>query len=71
MIATLSEEHYDRVYIIGHSLGEADNSVFDAINKEAEVVCFYYSEGEKGSMENTLESLGLRYQMVANSKIYR
>ena len=47
MIATLGEEHYDRVYIIGHSLGEADYSVFDAINKDAEVVCFYYSEGEK------------------------
>lgn len=71
MIATLGEEHYDRVYIIGHSLGEADYSVFDAINKDTEVVCFYYSEGEKENMENTLKSLRLRYKMVPNSELYR
>ena len=70
-IASLGKEHYDRVYIIGHSLGDADYSVFDAINKDAEIICFYYSEGEKESMENTLKALGLRYKMVSNTEIYR
>lgn len=43
-IDSLGKEHYDRVYIIGHSLGDADYSVFDAINKDTEVICFYYYE---------------------------
>ena len=70
-IDSLNKEHYDRVYIIGHSLGEADYSVFDAINKDAEVVCFYYSEDEKEGMENILKSLRLRHVMVPSAEIYR
>ena len=70
-IASLGKERYDMVYIIGHSLGDADYSVFDAINKDAKIICFYYSEGEKESMENTLKALGLRYKMVSNTEIYR
>lgn len=71
VIGSLGKEHYDRVYIIGHSLGEADYSVFDAINKDAEVVCFYYSEGEKGTMESVLKNLGFKYVMVPNAEIYQ
>ena len=69
-IDSLRIERYDRVYIIGHSLGMADYSVFDAINKDAEIVCFYYSETEKDGMEKTLQSLGMRYVMKQNSVIY-
>lgn len=71
VINSLGEEHYDRVYIMGHSLSEADYSVFNAINKDAEVVCFYYSEDGKSSMEATLKRLGLRYVMIPNSELYR
>lgn len=70
-IASLGEEHYDRVYIIGHALGVADYSVFDAINKDAEVICYYYSEARKAEMENTLKKLGFRYTMVPNAEIFR
>lgn len=70
-IASLGEEHYDRVYIIGHALGVADYSVFDAINKDAEVICYYYSEAQKAEMENTLKKLGFRYTMVPNAEIFR
>lgn len=70
-INSLSEEHYDRVYIIGHSLGKADYSVFNAINKDAEVICFYYSEDGKTDMEITLKRLGLKYTMVPNTELYR
>ena len=54
---------------IGHSLGLADYSVLDAINKDAEVVCFYHSETE--DMEKTLKDLGLHYVMKPNTTIYR
>ena len=71
IIASLAGEHYDRVYIVGHALGVADYSVFDAINKDAEVICFYYSEDTKVEMETALKSLGFRYVMVQNAEIYR
>lgn len=71
VINSLGEEHYDRVYIMGHSLSEADHSVLNAINKDAEAVCFYYSEDGKSSMEATLKKLGLRYVMIPNSELYR
>lgn len=70
MIDSLKKEYYDKVYILGHSLGEADYAVFDAINKDAEVVCFYYAESEKKGMERVLKELGLRYTMVSNVEIY-
>ena len=70
-IDSLGKEHYDRVYIIGHSLGDADYSVFNAINKDTEVICFYYSEDTKAEMENTLKSLGFQYVMVQNAEIFR
>ena len=70
-IKSLGSEHYDRVYIIGHSLGETDYSVFDAINKDAEVVCFYYSDEEKDNMAKILQSLGLKFTLKPNSEIYQ
>lgn len=71
IIGSLGKEHYDRVYIIGHSLSGADYSVFDAINKDAEVVCFFYSDSGKADMEGTLKKLGLKYVMVSNTELYQ
>lgn len=71
VIDTLHREHYDKVYIIGHALGLADYSVFDAINKDAEVVCFYHSQDETAAMEKTLKNWGLRHILVSDSEIYR
>ena len=38
----LKKEKYDSVFILGHSLGEADMSVFKQINSEAKIYCYYY-----------------------------
>ena len=71
VIDTLHKEHYDKVYIIGHALGLADYSVFDAINKDAEIVCFYHSQNETAAMEKTLKNLELKHVLVSNKEIYR
>ena len=70
IIDSLFAEHYDTVYILGHALGDADYSVLDAINKDANVICCYHSENEKPKMENVLQSLGLKHSLVHNSSIY-
>ena len=70
-IDRLRVEYYDRVYIIGHSLGEADYSIFNAINKDAEVICFFYSSDEKEHMAKILGELGLKYTLKPNGEIYR
>ncbi len=41
-IETLRKEHYDVVYIIGHSLGFADFEVLNSINPDAKIICYYH-----------------------------
>lgn len=71
IIRSLRNEKYDQVYIIGHSLGEADYAVFDAIDKSAAVTCFYHSEYRKSQMESMLNSLGLKHTMISDTDLYR
>lgn len=70
IIDSFKNKHYDKVYIIGHSLGEPDYSVFDAINKDAEVICFYYSDNDKEQMSNVLKRLGMKYTLKSTTEIY-
>ncbi|MDE5722084.1 MAG: bacteriophage abortive infection AbiH family protein [Clostridia bacterium] len=44
IIEKLKNEHYDEVVILGHSLSEVDNVVFEAINNDAHFVCYYYDK---------------------------
>ena len=43
IIRSLKREHYDEVHILGHSLGEADWSIFSALNA-AKIICYYHDE---------------------------
>ena len=70
-IDLLKDEHFDVVYIIGHSLGVADLSIFDAINKDAHIICFYHSDDERPQKENILKRLGLSYEMISDKTLYR
>lgn len=45
IIDSLSQEIYDEVHIIGHSLGQADWSVFNAI-KAKKIICYYHDEAD-------------------------
>lgn len=69
-ISSLNNETYDEVYIIGHSLGEADLSVFNAINKNANVVYFYHMTNELTRVQQTLNDLGLNYRLVSDEYIF-
>lgn len=43
IIRSLTEEHYDEVHILGHSLGEADWSIFSALNAD-KIICYYHDK---------------------------
>ena len=70
LISQLQVEHYDIVYIIGHSLNEADYSVFDAINKDAYVVCYYHSKNECAEKIRVLNRLGLKFELRPDRDLY-
>ena len=58
IIQDLQNETYDRVYIIGHSLGKADWTVFQAINRDAEIICTYHTEKDRNSIETFMIESG-------------
>lgn len=71
IIEQLRSDHYDRVYIIGHSLGEADYAVFDAINKDAKVLYYYHYENEYLEKSQLLRDLNLEYEMIKDTELYK
>lgn len=71
VIEQLQSKHYDRVYIIGHSLGVADQAVFDAINKDAEVIYFYHSKNEYTERQQVLIKLGMKHEMISDQCLYQ
>ncbi len=71
VISNLENTHYDKVYIIGHSLGEVDYSVLDAINKDAVFVCSYHTEKDQVEKEETMKALGWKYSFIKDSDLYR
>lgn len=70
VIESLKREAYDKVYIIGHSLGEADYSVFDAINKNAIITYFYHSPKDLPRIQKTFTELGFRYKLVLDDVLF-
>lgn len=71
VIEQLQSKHYDRVYIIGHSLGVADQAVFDAINKDAEVIYFYHNENEYSERLRSLRDYKLEFKMIKDTELYK
>lgn len=70
----LKTEKFDEVIILGHSIGEADMSVFDAINKDAYVTCYYYegtTEADIYRMKNNLNRLKINFKLVSNDDLYK
>ena len=70
VIDLLRSEHYDIVYIIGHGLGKADLSVFDAINKDAQIIYYYHRTKEHDAKEVILRELGFNVEMVSDTCLY-
>ena len=70
VIDLLRSEHYDKVYIIGHGLGKADWSVFDAINKDAQIIYYYHRTEERDAKEAILVELGFNVEMVSDACLY-
>ena len=70
LIDALKSEQYDLVYIIGHSLGKADLSVFNAIDKGAKVICYYHNEEEQAIKREILRKLGFEAEMILDACLY-
>ena len=70
VIDLLRSEHYDKVYIVGHALGKADLNVFEAINKDAQVVYYYHKVEERDDREAILTELGFNVEMVSDEYLY-
>lgn len=66
----LKKEKYDEVYVLGHSLGDADFEVLNCINKDAKFYCFYYEDKPNEIMERTLKRLGVESETIPNGDLY-
>lgn len=71
VIEDLSKERYDKVYIIGHSLGVADHAVLEVINKDTMVVCFYHTPDDYEYMKQTLEAMNLNFELFPDVDLYK
>ena len=69
-IADLKNKQYDIVYIIGHSLEDADFSVLDAIDKHAEVICFYYDDEDERKKKIHMEQLAWKYKLISDKVLF-
>ena len=70
IVDLLKSERYEKVYIVGHSLGRADWSVFNSINKDA-LVIYYYHEGDSIiEKQCILNELGFQYEMRPDTLLY-
>ena len=66
----LKKEKYNEVYVLGHSLGDADFEVLNCINKDAKFYCFYYGDKPNEVMESTLKRLGVESKTISNGDLY-
>ena len=74
VIQDLRKEHYDLVYIIGHSLGDADKEVFDSINKDAKFIYFYHENIESNrnfDIKKRIDELNWECRWISNKQVYR
>lgn len=73
VINRLKSERFDEVYILGHSLAEADHSVLKSINKNTKVNCFFHGDrysAEYAIMNNFLRTLGVSFELIPNGSMY-
>lgn len=73
IIKDLSTETFDKVYIMGHSLGFADSSVFEAI-KADKFICFYHgdlNDDETKSKKQIMNGLNWNYELKSDIDLYK
>lgn len=70
----LETESFDKVIILGHSVNEADISVFKKINKSAKFLCYFHEfmeENQLNEMKENLNSLDINYKLIPNGALYK
>ena len=71
IINELKNTMYDKVYIIGHSLEDSDFSVLDSINKDAEVVCFYFDDEDARRKACQIEKLKWNCKLISSKLLFK
>ena len=56
--------------LVGHSLEDADFSVLDAIDKHAEVICFYYDDEDERKKKIHMEQLAWKYKLISDKVLF-
>lgn len=69
IINSLSETVYDEAIIIGHSMGKADQSIFESI-KSKKVLCYFHGETDRCSKELYIEKKFLNFILVSDEQLY-
>lgn len=69
IIETLSNEEFHEVHIIGHSLGQADWSVFNAI-KSKKIICYYHDNSDYERKKEYIRNNGWNMFLIPDVKIF-
>lgn len=69
IVSSLRKEYYDEVHIIGHSLGEADWSVFSAI-KANKIICYFHDEDDKKQKQSSIEQNGWDITLQPDTMVF-
>ena len=69
VIESLSKETFDEVYIVGHSLGQADWSVLNAI-KAKTIVCFFHDEEDCNRKLDHIENNGWNITLKPDTQVF-
>lgn len=69
IIASLAKEVYDEVHIIGHSLGKADRSFFDAIRAN-EIICYYHNPEDCARKQSAMNENRWRMSLQSDTIVF-
>lgn len=69
IIGSLSEEYYDEVHILGHSLGEADWSVFSSLRAN-KILCYYHDQKDWENKRTIILQNGWDINLLSDSLVF-
>lgn len=69
IIESLKGDGFDEAYIIGHSLGRADWSIFNAINAN-KTICYYHDDDDLKTKDAYIRQNGWNFKLVKDVEVF-